>query len=258
MRNWNSFIMSRLSGKADRFEPTYEELKLSSCGRISKIRDVIWAYLWGIETRLRIYKKKSGEKIWAYLWGIETYICPLEKTSYTQDLSLPMRNWNHNVLHNFPLSKKIWAYLWGIETFWITFPWGWKPDDLSLPMRNWNCFPKCCNCGAIYDLSLPMRNWNSTGLFSSPIKRDRFEPTYEELKLFGKRGNEDMIRRFEPTYEELKLASMMPHQQAPQRFEPTYEELKLGVITANIHFILRFEPTYKESKSPRNIHSQSR
>ena len=52
--------------------------------------------------------------------------------------------------------------------------------------------------------SLPMRNWNR---FPRPIQflsAQRYQPTYEELKLLGSRFRRDGSFSYQPTYEELK------------------------------------------------------
>ena len=49
-----------------------------------------------------------------------------------------------------------------------------------------------------------MRNWNSSQASVITKALSRFEPTYEELKLFFKIANRTYTTRFEPTYEELK------------------------------------------------------
>ena len=93
-----------------RWEPTYEELKLSPGTRISLIAILLRAYLWGIETIVSgVSNVKSVPVLRAYLWGIET-------------------DYFNFLFENF---SGLRAYLWGIETgstYHITVDAdGWEP-----------------------------------------------------------------------------------------------------------------------------------
>ena len=161
MRNWKSEKEMFVNKILNRFEPTYEELK-----------DYVM--------QDRGYKNCKG-------------------------LSLPMRNWKLLKILHLPFPLLVWAYLWGIERIydenWNLRNWGlslpmrnWKnlkrwgkhnaAAGLSLPMRNWKWRYKTmlplCKTG----LSLPMRNWNRPKTIASWDLSSRFEPTYEELKVW--------------------------------------------------------------------------
>ena len=165
MRNWNMEKPKKCTFKFVCFEPTYEELKQTKYRGINVHLFSFWAYLWGIETL-------DGKKM---------------ATISEEVLSLPMRNWNTNLLkvsflqytvgfeptyeelkhindkYIMRLEDEFWAYLWGIETetrlqLLVLFL-----SVLSLPMRNWNTLLRNC---FFY-------------IFSPS-----FEPTYEELKPF--------------------------------------------------------------------------
>mgnify|MGYP006912200969 CR=1 FL=1 len=99
--------------------------------------------------------------------------------------SVPMRNWNKEVL---PWSKpacEFLAYLWGIETIipavfeeglheFLAYLWGIETQVLvfflqgfalvfSVPMRNWNAKSRYCWEWMSLVFSVPMRNWNRPG-----------------------------------------------------------------------------------------------
>ena len=120
MRNWNGQIQRILQRLLQSFEPTYEELKLS-LPSLKAIRYVgfeptyeelklvffctvftfrfsFWAYLWGIETFIFFQRLLSHFLFWAYLWGIETLDISKNKYRLNSVLSLPMRNWNRELL----------------------------------------------------------------------------------------------------------------------------------------------------------------
>jgi len=59
-------------------------------------------------------------------------------------------------------------------------------------------------------------------------QENRFQPTYEELKLPRLTGGHYPISRFQPTYEELKPGLKLRLPLLGQSFQPTYEELKPG------------------------------
>ena len=172
----------------DGFEPTYEELKQLMVYPADTLTVAFWAYLWGIETppvckgqskavasfeptyeELKRFQEKRGkteaELFWAYLWGIET--CTKRGWQREKDvvLSLPMRNWNSNLLrllcyylHVLSLPMRNWNYPFSDEMYRMAqsfeptyeelkqlFPSSslYLISVLSLPMRNWNfpCFP---------------------------------------------------------------------------------------------------------------------
>ena len=143
MRNWNYLHQLHYNKTQDRFEPTYEELKLELFKKYRTSVGVIWAYLWGIETSAPHHKEeiqKEDLSLPMRNWnGKEIFT----KHARPMDLSLPMRNWNNHLtsytihhqhgfeptydelkhkIHVSPPIKfnLIWAYLWGIETFLLS------------------------------------------------------------------------------------------------------------------------------------------
>ena len=74
----------------------------------------------------------------AYLWGIETCKHSKGKMGGQPVFSLPMRNWNLQVL--IPPIEHKWVF--------------------SLPMRNWNFNSRSIPILSRGVFSLPMRNWN--------------------------------------------------------------------------------------------------
>ena len=184
MRNWNfgNFLKSTNSG-SPRWEPTYEELKLSTYSLPSLFAIQLRAYLWGIETMKFI-------KLTRALLGWEpTY----------EELKLFV------VL--ISCWKRIWlrAYLWGIET-WRRNTKKKRNGVESLPMRNWNFSAVSINSQENIVESLPMRNWNFIRSIIFLVWVNSWEPTYEELKHSSINSFSDPIFRWEPTYEELKLS----------------------------------------------------
>jgi len=152
-----------------------------------------------------------------YLWGIET---PFESPAHCEEPAsrLPMRNWNSQSGAS-PVSIELPDYLWGIETSVLEFfqaPW----------------------CAS----RLPMRNWNHVVIPFYFNQRDRFQTTYEELKLGEGRSKTEII-----------VASRLPmrnwNRSLPLaglwslRFQTTYEELKRGSI-AVVGFDLIVLPDY--------------
>ena len=183
-----------------------------------------------------------------------------------------MRNWNI-ISVSSPLGTKqwFWAYLWGIETWTRTVWWGWEVGVLSLPMRNWNMTKFSIYNSPKKVLSLPMRNWNSSTDRRPSAANNRFEPTYEELKLAlvcqhrGFRGEFwAYLWGIETYLHQLIILQLPPVLSLPMRnwnsklsniyssiaicFEPTYEELKPLSPTSNLFTGTRFEPTYEELK----------
>ncbi len=161
MRNWNLLNGASIIIAHNRFESTYEELKLQNTfpPAIAEVRVLSlpmrnWNF-W------RTFVLENIRSFWVYLWGIETYITYINFIEWFYVLSLPMRNWN-----------TFGALV--LATFLTV---------LSLPMRNWNyrvlfphlrleiCFESTYEELKLYILlitfislklvlSLPMRNWN--------------------------------------------------------------------------------------------------
>ena len=75
MRNWNvpSFVSTSITFLC--CEPTYEELKLTRLENTQHLQTGLRAYLWGIETLVKLYKCSLSYRLRAYLWGIETVLC---------------------------------------------------------------------------------------------------------------------------------------------------------------------------------------
>ena len=165
------------------FEPTYEELKLSSSSSLLSLS-------LRCEPTYEELKQYSNSLfttsfIWlrAYLWGIETSMLSALKRPYFRVASLPMRNWNWSgylltavfqssceptyeelkpwifpSTYTFPIMLR--AYLWGIETN-FSYPCIHNIKSVaSLPMRNWNPVFICIHLWPLLVASLPMRNWN--------------------------------------------------------------------------------------------------
>jgi len=99
-------------------------------------------------------------------------------------------------------------------------------------MRNWNLW----NLTEIIDNEiasrLPMRNWNWPAVPNNSRSIDRFQTTYEELKLLRVSLVNSQIKSFQTTYEELKPLYVAALFHVPLRFQTTYEELKPGYSKA--------------------------
>jgi len=99
-----------------RFEPTYEELKLSTINYYLNSGNGFEPTYEELKQEKNLFIFSRRDKFWAYLWGIETYNKPIKVFLGAEVLSLPMRNWN---LINIQAKTSL-------------------SPVLSLPMRNWN------------------------------------------------------------------------------------------------------------------------
>ena len=183
MRNWN---LSNCCGPGKgvfNCQPTYEELKRLLERR--KAEAELYCQPTYEELKLRTSFPSINPAFWlpAYLWGIETRLVKKSSYQFTEIASLPMRNWNLDILEGFLKAETI----------------------ASLPMRNWNSFlpqqyiQRLLNCQPTYEelkhesrsarrdskIILPAYLWGiETRVISLAISfpSAHCQPTYEELK----------------------------------------------------------------------------
>ena len=137
MRNWNQsggLLEQDVSGVSSlpmRNWNPYEQVLFFRDGGVSSLPMRNWnscsfrsrayyhpypAYLWGIETLLKVVLSIFSNLYPAYLWGIETNAAGSVFALPDYVSSLPMRNWNRRYV-DFVLPLFTYpAYLWGIET----------------------------------------------------------------------------------------------------------------------------------------------
>ena len=132
MRNWNEKNAMSMKEAVQRWEPTYEELKLSFCLYFITYIFLLRAYLWGIETPDVNMCVDDPVLCWEPTyeelkhWTPSTFISSFWSWEPTyEELKL------FNVFLQKPISISLRAYLWGIETLMsmscgeILF--GWEP-----------------------------------------------------------------------------------------------------------------------------------
>ena len=137
MRNWN-YLQANKNKKQLGCEPTYEELKRKNWTTYWIFCSKLRAYLWGIETDIKLPLMSIVHSLRAYLWGIETSSFSKIKLPYSL---LRAYLWGIETRKSSIEARRLSrlrAYLWGIETkkkkrIEITIF-----TIASLPMRNWN------------------------------------------------------------------------------------------------------------------------
>ena len=163
------------------FQPTYEELKRRK-GRLD------WGPAAGFQPT---YEELKPPKRLYLLFAGKVFSLPMRNWNgfprlllreFRPVFSLPMRNWNWFCPGMCRAEHLFSAYLWGIETGLLLF----SPPPLhvfSLPMRNWNSKSgKTRIIATTFSAYLwGIETWFRPG---PGIALCRFQPTYEELKLF--------------------------------------------------------------------------
>ncbi len=77
---------------------------------------------------------------------------------------------------------------------------------------------------------------------------NRFQPTYEELKLPGRQGAEVIFRPFSAYLRGIETEFLALLVLDDLCFQPTYEELKQGHAQLGAGGLRSFQPTYEELK----------
>ena len=98
------------------FQRTYEELKPGKPVIIRRYSVPFSAYLWGIETRIAFHSALEAD--WVFSVPMRNWNSQILKGGGKTEgvFSVPMRNWNSMFRLGFLLCHLFSAYLWGIET----------------------------------------------------------------------------------------------------------------------------------------------
>ncbi len=143
MRDWNHAARHHCAHQCRQVcSLPMRDWNLSTSVKWANIYPEFVAYLWGIETNLKIKTNKFVHLFVAYLWGIETSLPDLHSALWWLVCSLPMRDWNSRLRRCTRRRNRV----------------------CSLPMRDWNrpYLPHLLEGDEV--CSLPMRDWN----FSPP------------------------------------------------------------------------------------------
>ncbi len=237
-----------------------------------------------------------GKSNWfsAYLWGIETQCGGVHIVGRAQVFSIPMRDWNsflgwycfQSVPYSFQHTYE------GLKQRWLDIS-GTSKDVFSIPMRDWNS-ASLKKLGEAFGFSaylwgietgqakataeriwlvfsIPMRDWNLFNQILASRFGERFQHTYEGLKLLTELILASKAIGFQHTYEGLKLPlfkvlefTFMRVFSIPMRdwnyarnvwlysmygsFQHTYEGLKLAVCLSVCGCISCFQHTYEGLK----------
>ena len=87
------------------FEPTYEELKQEVGVILGTEGLLFWAYLWGIETGYGIRWDRDQASFEPTYEELKHGLTTEEIAEKIIVLSLPMRNWNRNIIHLWALKS---------------------------------------------------------------------------------------------------------------------------------------------------------
>ena len=223
MRNWNKtkdLILISYAG----FQRTYEELKHAD--KFFKIT--------GIRGFQRTYEELKHYIDSAAKAGVGVFSVPMRNWNRKPTLplpprskvfSVPMRNWNGRSAGPMQHRKGFSAYLWGIET---PLGYTYKTDSPAFSAYLWGIetSDSCGSfCGSDKVFSVPMRNWNSyVCLIFQPCIW--FSAYLWGIETRRSRWWWNASNRFQRTYEELKLPAVSAFRLLFHSFQRTYEELK--------------------------------